>query len=186
MPFTGACRRKRRPMILTCPEGWRSGEGVKTPAAQPDPGRARQDLDVPASLAAVARAVSQRFAAVLDRVDVPLTLVQLRALYALLDESAGVPLRRWAQKLGMSDPSASRLGQRLERDGLIDRRAGAGRELSLIITQRGRDAVAAIEQAQSQELYRLTLPLAVNDRRRLLTLIGRLVAQGTTHQQGEP
>ncbi|MBA8794080.1 DNA-binding MarR family transcriptional regulator [Friedmanniella endophytica] len=138
---------------------------------------------MPASLRLVARAVTQRFAEVLDRVDVPLTLVQLRALYALLDEPDGVPLRHWAQKLRMSDPSASRLGQRLERDGLVDRQAGAARALSVVITDRGREAVSQIEREQSRELYRMTEPLAAGDRSTLLSLVERLTDQARADHQ---
>jgi|SRR5579884_1033623 len=142
--------------------------------------RGRDDLAVELSrrwheLASVLR--SRRLLAVLHHGSgARLTPTNLRALDVLAQED-GLRVRDLGDRVGIDDTTASRLADRLETAGLLERRrspndrratvvalTAAGTELaSLVVEQRRaffRDVLAALEPHERAELVRLTAKAA--------------------------
>lgn len=69
----------------------------------------------------------------------PVSASQLRVLF-ILEHHEGINLRTLAESLGSTPPSTSRLCDRLQAVGFVERRTAAGsrRELELFLSRRGR------------------------------------------------
>jgi DNA-binding MarR family transcriptional regulator len=91
----------------------------------------------------------------------PVPPSQLRALRAI-ERCEGINLRALAEVLGTRPPAASRLCDRMEADGLIQRtpNASSRREVELRLSPRARRVLTAVHSARVRELQEIlqTLP----------------------------
>jgi DNA-binding MarR family transcriptional regulator len=135
---------------------------------------ARDDLDVALlrlhrlALAATVRAGNES--------SPPVTPTQIRVLTLLAASPDGMPLSAIAESLFVSPPSASRLCQRLVRDGLVTRSAGPGHYILIALSAEGARVLRALNQARVTPLRQLID--ALSPRRRAaaiaqLTELGR-------------
>lgn len=100
------------------------------------------------------------------RADPPLTPPQVRALTVIADARGGLSVTSVATALSASAPSASRLCQRLARDGLLDRGAGPGNQLRLSLSPAGHATLEAINRDRLAQLGPLLDALPPARRRR--------------------
>jgi MarR family transcriptional repressor of emrRAB len=85
-----------------------------------------------------------------------------------------------ARVLRVTHPGAVRLVDRLEHDGLVERRAGAdARSRALVLTDEGRQAAAAVLARRSDVLGELLAPLTAAERRQLEPLFEKLLVAVT-------
>jgi len=132
------------------------GTGEGDPADKPL--GARDNLDAALlwlhrlALAATVRAGNESLPAV--------TPTQIRVLTLLSASPDGVPLSAIAVALCVSPPSASRLCQRLVRDGLAARSAGSGHYILISLSHEGASLLRALNQARIAPIRDLvdTLP----------------------------
>ncbi len=107
---------------------------------------ARDDLDVALlrlhrlALAATVRAGSESAPAA--------TPTQIRVLTLLAASPEGMPLSAIADALFVSPPSASRLCQRLVRDGLVTRSAGPGHYVFMSLSREGSRVLRTLNRAR--------------------------------------
>jgi len=87
----------------------------------------------------------------------------VRVLTFLSDRSS-TSLGDVARAVGASPPSASRLCQRLVRDGLVRRAVAGGRLLAFDLTDEGRLALDRVNAARLADLTRIRARLATDDR----------------------
>jgi DNA-binding MarR family transcriptional regulator len=99
-----------------------------------------------------------------NEADPPLTATQVRVLTLLGATPDGMTLTGIAEALSVSPPSASRLCQRLVRDGLVERSAGPGHYIIMTLAQDGVQALRAVNEARVAPLRRLVE--SVPERRR--------------------
>jgi DNA-binding MarR family transcriptional regulator len=112
---------------------------------------------------------------------------QRGALAAALVTVSAYPGRSIEQlntALGLSQPGAVRLVDRLEAEGWVERRRGAGRALALRITPAGERVVAELLEARRRVLADALAPLSQAERRTLTALLERLAA-AQTHDRGD-
>jgi DNA-binding MarR family transcriptional regulator len=101
---------------------------------------------------------------------VPAALVHLQAYP---DE----PLDALRVALQISQPGAVRVVDRLEEQGLVERRPGPdGRTRALRLTRAGRDAAAGVRLRRASALSELTAALSESERGRLLPLLERITS----------
>src|SRR5256885_2134166 len=81
--------------------------------------------------------------------------------------------------LGLTQPGATRLVDRLERAVLVSRRDGEGRRQALHTTSLGESAVSSLLDARHRALDRLLQPLDAADRAALTGILERLLAAWT-------
>ena len=94
-----------------------------------------------------------------------------------LEAYPGDSLRGLAQVLGVSQPAAVKVADRLAADGLLERRAGVdNRTRALHLTARGRAASAKILAEREAELADVLAVLDHDERTRLEPLLDKLVA----------
>ena len=86
-----------------------------------------------------------------------------------------------ARVLGLSHPGAVRLVDRLEREGLIERRrvASDARELSLVATRAGRTAARRVLAQRATAMAELLEPLSDEETAQLTGLLERLLGTMT-------
>ena len=140
----------------TGPRADADGTGESNPADKPL--GARDDLDAALlrlhrlALAATVRAGNESSPVV--------TPTQIRVLTLLAASPEGVPLSAIADALSVSPPSASRLCQRLVRDGLATRSARPGHYILISLSQEGTRLLRALNQARVAPFRHLveTLP----------------------------
>ncbi len=108
---------------------------------------ARDDLDVAVlwlhrlALAATVRAGNES--------SPPVTPTQVRVLTLLSASPDGMPLGAIAEALFVSPPSASRLCQRMVRDGLVTRSAGPGHYILMSLSGEGSRVLSALNRARA-------------------------------------
>lgn len=106
-----------------------------------------------------------------DLPDVPgiahggLSRLQLRVLMALEQTEEGLGLDDLGRRLGLSPPSASRLCQRMERDGLLVRDSGPGRSVVVGLTAHGTEQLTNVDLAWAEQLHQLVDGLPPSVRR---------------------
>jgi len=94
-----------------------------------------------------------------------------------LDAYPGDSVQALATVLGVSQPAAVKLADRLAADGLLERRRGPdGRTLALHLTAKGHAAAARVLADRTAELEPLLAVLAPDERERLEPLLEKLVA----------
>ncbi|KRD09470.1 MULTISPECIES: MarR family winged helix-turn-helix transcriptional regulator [unclassified Streptomyces] len=83
----------------------------------------------------------------------PVSASQLRVLF-ILEHHEGINLRTLADSLGSTPPSTSRLCDRLQAVGFVERRTAAGsrRELELFLSRRGRAFLADLRSRREAAL----------------------------------
>ncbi|MFD3513042.1 MarR family winged helix-turn-helix transcriptional regulator [Streptomyces sp. NPDC058657] len=125
--------------------------------------------------AAVARAVVEGLEMLWERgreavPSAPVSTSQLRVLY-ILDQRDGTNLRRLGEKLGAAPSSVSRLCDRLQALGYVDRSFGSSdrREVQVGITGPGRDYLAELRAHRERELA-ATLEAMTKEERDALAL----------------
>jgi DNA-binding MarR family transcriptional regulator len=85
----------------------------------------------------------------------PVTPTQIRVLTLLAASPDGMPLSAIAEALFVSPPSASRLCQRLVRDGLVTRSAGPGHYILISLSAEGAHVLRALNQARVRPFRQL-------------------------------
>jgi len=111
------------------------------------------------------------------------TVAALSSLHHFLDDATVDDLRR---VLGLSHSGAVRLVDRLADAGLA--RRGPGRDLrsrSVALTKRGTELAVEITNARLEAIDRLTVGLTSGERRTLVGLLGRVLANVVTTKDGE-
>lgn len=105
----------------------------------------------------------------------PVPPSQLRALRAV-ERCEGINLRALAEVLGTRAPAASRLCDRMEADGLIQRTPSTNsrREVELRLTARARRVLAEVRSARVRELQEILQTLPPDSLAGLATHLGRL------------
>jgi DNA-binding MarR family transcriptional regulator len=94
-----------------------------------------------------------------------------------LDAYPGDSIGALAAVLGVSQPAAVKVADRLTSDRLLERRAGPdGRTRALHLTAAGRRAAARVLAERERELADVLAILSADERRRLEPLLERLVA----------
>lgn len=103
------------------------------------------------------------------------------ALVALATWLAGTTVDGLARVLHLTHSGAVRLADRLERDGLLERRPGTdGRTRALHLTGAGLEAASALQASRFAALEDLLDPLSPADRAALVPLLERILAGLTT------
>src|SRR4051794_19725278 len=106
------------------------------------------------------------------------------ALVALSDWLAGATVDRLARVVGLTHSGAVRLVDRLEAEGLVERRAGPdGRSRALFVTAAGGRTAAAAQTARFSALEEVLAPLSGADRETLTGLLEQLLAGMTTDHE---
>ncbi len=106
------------------------------------------------------------------------------AALVTLGAEPGLSINALRQILSLSHPGTVRLVDRLEADGLVQRRAGSnGRTLALFLTEAGRDRRSAILSARRQSLSLAMQALSEGDRQHLTSLLETLLSAMTTSEQ---
>ncbi len=157
-------------------EGRQGSSGISDRSDEPL--GARDELDVALlrlhrlALAATVRAGNEVSPAV--------TPTQIRAMTLLAASPDGMALSAIADALYVSAPSASRLCQRLVRDGLATRSAGPGHYILIALAPEGARVLRTLNQARVKPFRQLVD--ALPDRRRAaavaqLTDLGRLAGE---------
>jgi DNA-binding MarR family transcriptional regulator len=94
-----------------------------------------------------------------------------------LEAYPGESVQTLATVLGVSQPAAVKLADRLSADGLLERRPGRdNRTRALHLTAEGRAAAARVRADRSEELDRILAVLDRDERARLEPLLEKLVA----------
>jgi DNA-binding MarR family transcriptional regulator len=126
-------------------------------------------------LGAVALAVHDRMLeAITDR---PADSETGAAALSALDQFLAHPsIDQLSQVVGLSQSGAVRLVDRLERDGLVKRAAGAdGRTTAVTLTVAGRRAARQLERSRLQLLDATLHPLSPEERETLAALLARVL-----------
>jgi DNA-binding MarR family transcriptional regulator len=99
----------------------------------------------------------------------PVSAFQVRVLYCL-DREEGINLRRLGDLLGSTAPSVSRLCDRLEATGYVERRPSpvSRRELELHLTSKARTYLADLRARREQTLLEVLDRMPATARRDLL------------------
>ena len=105
----------------------------------------------------------------------PVPPSQLRALRAI-ERCEGINLRALAETLGTRPPATSRLCDRMEADGLIQRTPSTNsrREVELWLSPRARRVLAEVRSARVRELQEIMQTLPADSLAGLSTHLGRL------------
>ena len=94
-----------------------------------------------------------------------------------LEAHPGEPVGALAQVLGVSQPAAVKVADRLSADGLLERRAGPDRRTqALHLTPAGQRAAAAVLAQRAEQLDVLVDALEPDERRYLERLLERVVS----------
>ncbi|WP_328498447.1 MarR family transcriptional regulator [Streptomyces sp. NBC_00414] len=99
----------------------------------------------------------------------PVSASQLRVLF-ILEHNEGVNLRTLADALGSTPPSASRLCDRLQAVGFVERRPAATsrRELRLYLSRRGRTFLSDLRTRRERALQSVLEQMPATRRTQLL------------------
>jgi DNA-binding MarR family transcriptional regulator len=107
---------------------------------------------------------------------------------ARLDRPAGVPQRTLTDELGLTSGTISVRMDRLEEQGLVERRAGAGdrRNSLIVLTEKGRALFERIVPAHLENERRLLTALDDDEQALLATLLRKLLVgyEGTLPEAG--
>ncbi|MEL6224126.1 MAG: MarR family transcriptional regulator [Cyanobacteria bacterium J06627_8] len=105
------------------------------------------------------------------------------AAIVTLGVDPGLSINALRQILNLSHPGTVRLINRLESQGLVERRSGTdGRTLALFLTEAGHERRKAILVERRQQLQRAMSSLTENDRKQLTKLLEKMLAAMTTSE----
>ncbi|MFI5828117.1 MarR family transcriptional regulator [Streptomyces sp. NPDC051578] len=152
------------------------------PLPPPDPGQ------VAAEASALLEMLDVLWGRGQEAVPSPVPPSQLRAL-TVIDEREAVNLRDLGEALGSTPPSVSRLCDRLEAAGLVQRsRATANRrEVEVRLSRSGRSVLASVRAARARELEIVLARLSREERGALFEgLAAFRLAAGTDTGPGRP
>lgn len=98
--------------------------------------------------------------------------------------AAGLSINELSKILDLSHPGTVRLVDRLEGEGLLERKPGAdGRTLSLFLTSAGQKRRRVILKERREQLQFALSALSKNDRKQLSALLEKMLAAMTTNEQ---
>jgi DNA-binding MarR family transcriptional regulator len=107
----------------------------------------------------------------------PLSPTQVRTLTMIARSPGGLSINAVAVAISASNPSASRLCQRLVRDGLLDRAAGPGNELRMSLSPHGHRTLDAVNDDRVADVRARLDRLPPARRRRAVTALRDLADQ---------
>jgi MarR family transcriptional regulator, negative regulator of the multidrug operon emrRAB len=103
------------------------------------------------------------------------------AALVTLGAEPGISINLLRQALNLSHPGTVRLIDRLQAQGLVERRSGIdGRTLALFLTPAGQSKRQAILRARQQQLQVAIAPLSSNERQQLMPLLEKMLRATTT------
>lgn len=106
------------------------------------------------------------------------------AALVTLGVDPGLSINALRQVLNLSHPGTVRLIDRLESQGLVERRSGSdGRTLALFLTEAGRDRRNAILAERRHPLQLALSALTQSDRQHLTILLEKMLTAMTTSEQ---
>lgn len=155
--------------------------------------RARPDLDfapvgIVARLARARAHIDAALEAVFERHGLTAPSFAVLVTLARLDRPAGVPQRTLMDELGLSSGTISVRMDRLEEEGLVERRPDADdrRNSLIVLTERGRLLFERVVPAHLENERRLLVALDDEEQAVLATLLRKLLAEyeGTLPQPG--
>ena len=166
-----------------------NGNGTMTSSGYSDGGRARmQTPDSQTAMAGLCRAVD-RVSLVIERVLAPhgITTQQYNVLYILRGETDGLPTLAVAERMIDRAPGITRMMDRLEAKGLVEReRSGDDRRLVRCrITKRGADLVDTLD-VPVEDARRTAFAALGSDGVAQLVMLLERVTRGRTHSRTEP
>ncbi|MER6738611.1 MarR family winged helix-turn-helix transcriptional regulator [Streptomyces puniciscabiei] len=137
----------------------------------------REAEQVTVAVMAASRLIVALSARALASVDVPLTLPQLRSLVAL-HTCGPIKLVAMAATLGVTPSTALRMAERLEAQGLTDRRVNPDnrREVVLRLTSAGEELVERVLSHRRGEIRALVQRLPAQERAGLVPALTALTA----------
>ncbi|MFD5080485.1 MarR family transcriptional regulator [Streptomyces sp. NPDC058371] len=111
----------------------------------------------------------------------PVSASQLRVLF-ILEHSEGINLRTLADALGSTPPSTSRLCDRLQAVGFVERRPSAisRRELRLFLSRRGRSFLSELRVRRERALESVLAQMPAAQRTALLQGLEAFCAAAAT------
>jgi len=105
------------------------------------------------------------------------------AALVTLGVDPGISINALRQILNLSHPGTVRLIDRLESEGLVERRSGTdGRTLALFLTEAGHERRQAILTERRHQLQLAMSALTQNDRKQLTKLLEKLLTAMTTSE----
>lgn len=102
------------------------------------------------------------------------------ALLSMLHFKPRLTATRLAAIVGVSQPTAVRLIDGLERQGLVARGKPSGRITPLALTAKGRKRAVRLHERRLASLSELLAPLVPNERRQFEDMLDRILAGATT------
>lgn len=103
------------------------------------------------------------------------TSTSASAALVVLLASPGLSVTELGRRVGLSQPAAARMVDSMQAAGLVERRPGAGREVSVTPTAAGADAASRLLQARAEPLQGLLSVLDADEQRVLAELLARLL-----------
>ncbi|MBE9109872.1 MarR family transcriptional regulator [Nodosilinea sp. LEGE 07298] len=137
------------------------------------------------------RTVNLLGALALSIVDALNSVVEINAGYGgeapaalvTLGVDPGISINALRQILNLSHPGTVRLIDRLESEGLVERRSGTdGRTLALFLTEAGHERRQAILTERRHQLQLAMSALTQNDRKQLTKLLEKMLTAMTTSE----
>jgi MarR family transcriptional regulator, negative regulator of the multidrug operon emrRAB len=103
------------------------------------------------------------------------------AALVTLGAEPGLSINTLRQALNLSHPGTVRLIDRLQSQGLVERRSGTdGRTLALFLTPAGQNKRQMILRQREQQLQRAIAPLTPAERQQLIPLLEKMLSATTT------
>lgn len=99
------------------------------------------------------------------------------AALVVLAAAPGLSVTEIGRRIGLTQSAAARMIQALEAEGLVRREPGAGREVSVNLTDDGRGAVSRLLGARAASLTGLLNQLTVPEQKLLGDLLSKLLAR---------
>jgi MarR family transcriptional regulator, negative regulator of the multidrug operon emrRAB len=99
------------------------------------------------------------------------------AALVVLSASPGLSVTELGRRVGLTQSAAARMVDALESDGLVERRPGLGRFVTVRLTDAGDRTVRGVLAARGGPLTDLVATLDAHDRERLDTLLSHLLTQ---------
>ncbi|WP_433544159.1 MarR family winged helix-turn-helix transcriptional regulator (plasmid) [Streptomyces sp. CA-294286] len=116
----------------------------------------------------------------------PVSTSQLRLMY-VVDRQDGIRMRAVCQLLASSPPNVTRMCDRLQAIGFVERLPcpGSGREITLRLTPTGKRHLRRIREQRETMLHRAIDNMPVDERRALATGLASLATQLTAASDAE-
>jgi MarR family transcriptional regulator, negative regulator of the multidrug operon emrRAB len=99
------------------------------------------------------------------------------AALVVLNASPGLSVTELGRRVGLSQPAAARMIDGLEADGLVERRQGQGRWVSVRLTRGGRQAARRLLASRAAPLMDMVAALDEPDQEALADLLAKLLTR---------